>query len=246
MALKLLARSSGKFLISTGVTLIIFSIFLLNLVNSTDVLKDSLKSSLDSEELIREVVDTSKLSYDEIKVLCDSNPKQEGCDLINNPSKLAEEHVDNQLKSILQDLNQTTDKLKKSNIISIILILIGIGLVHLGTVNFFEADYKISSTVFFSVLFLVLFFNFLPNFLSFVVDRLLLPVLNSNGFTGKVSTQLLDVSLNSINKWLKLPTENILGICIIILMLSLISSIVFLILKRKFPNQKNKTKKKIQ
>ena len=135
MILKLFSRSLGKILISISILIFLTSFIVLALENNIDVLK----SSLSSEELLEEIMQTdSGMSFDEIKELCNQTPEEEGCDVIQDPSKL----FDESFNVISDSIASNTNNINLIKILSIVLFLVGIILIYLGTQDIFTTIFK--------------------------------------------------------------------------------------------------------
>jgi hypothetical protein len=88
--LKLISRFLGRTVISISMLVFITSFVIIALTNNLD----TLKSSINSEELLEEMLASASegdLTLDEIKQICDKNPDQEECDIILRPSKFFDE-----------------------------------------------------------------------------------------------------------------------------------------------------------
>ncbi|MAF50826.1 MAG: hypothetical protein CMH64_01920 [Nanoarchaeota archaeon] len=237
MALKFIPRALGKFLISISITVFIATFLAISLADNTDSLKESLTSELSSEDLLEDLIDTSEFSIAEIKELCSQNPNQEGCDEINDPSKLVEEQITSELDPILNEIQSLKPAMENLRILSIIVFLLGIGLLYLGTLNISLTLYKAFSTTLVSSIFYILFYKFASTSIPSLAKQ-------ATASQQDVPQELLNVAVNAVTEWMLIPIGVVIKVSIILIAISLPLTILFFFLKRKYTDQ-SKTDTKI-
>lgn len=227
--LKLFSRFTGKTLISFSLTIFILTFFAIPLAENVDVIGDS----LDTEVLLKDMVKDSGVTLEEARELCQKNPEQEECDVINDPSSL----LDEQLKPITEKAQEIKPQLFTARIISIIIFIVGIILLFIGTSNIYETAYKTSSTTFFTSLFYAVFYK--------LADKTI------PGIAGNISQQdqevpkvLLDMAVKAITEWIKIPIKEVFTVCLILIGVSLIVLIPSYILRKKHLKKDNSSKEK--
>jgi hypothetical protein len=218
MVLKFISRSLGKFLISISLSIFILSFLVISLVNNTDTLKDS----FDSETILNLMLENEEgLTIEEIKTVCEKSPNQEGCDMITDPSKLLDEQFD----PLIEQINSYKPLVLSSRVASIIVFLVGIVLIYLGTLNIFQTGYRVSITTFISSAFYALFYKLITTSLPTLAENI--------PMDQNVPQELLNLAVNAITSWIKLPVEETFSLCLVIALISLISSVAFFFLKSR-------------
>ena len=220
--LKLFSRFIGKSLISISILVFITSFIILALANNLD----TLKSSLNSEELLSEMIGSnSDLTLDEMKQVCSQNPDLENCDIIQNPSKL----FDESFSLISSKIASNAENIANVRILSIIVLLLGIILLYLGTSNIYDTAYKTSITVFFSTIPYIIISYFSSRLASSNFIASLAPQAEGQ----QISERLLELTIDAAKAWLEAAILELRPLLITLVAISLPLTILFYILKKK-------------
>lgn len=215
--LKPLARFFGKSLISFTITLFILTFFAIPLTENVNIISES----MDAEALAKEVIKTD-LSDKEIDEICQKNPNQENCDIVNNPSLLLQQ----QLEPIVKMAEDARPKFLIARWASIALFILGIILIYLGTSSGYETAYKTSTTVLLTSLFYAVFYKMSLQIIPSIGESMA----SSN---QEVPQALVDMSINAITKWIELPAQKAFTVCLILVGVSLLVAIPTYIQKKK-------------
>ena len=220
--LKLFSRFIGKTIISISVLVFITSFVVLALANNLD----TLRSSLNSEEVLEEIIGPdSEFTLDEIKQICEKNPDEEGCDKVKDPSKLFDESfnmIDNKISS-------NTQNILNIRYLSIIIFLLGVGLLYLGTFSIYETGFKTSITILFSTIPFIIISYFSSNLASSDLISSLVPQAEGQ----QISEKLLEITIDAAKAWLDAAIQDLRPLLITLVVISLPLTILFYILKRK-------------
>jgi len=232
MVLKTISRFSGKTLISISLTIFILTFFTIPLIENVDVLEESLVESFTNEILLEEVAENSDLSVQEIKDLCNKNPEQEGCEIVTDPSSLLEEEI----SPVIKQLEEAKPFLFLARIISFFLFLLGILFLYLGTFNLILVGYKTSITTLFTSLFYALVYGTLNKTIPNLAEQAMI--------SPDVPKSLLKITIDATTKWFQASSKQVLVLCIVLIVISLVLTIIFYLLKRKQqPKEVKKPKK---
>ncbi|MBS3157518.1 hypothetical protein J4442_05105 [Candidatus Woesearchaeota archaeon] len=223
--LKLFSRFIGKTLISTSLTFFILTFFAIPLAENVGVITES----IDAEVLLEDVMENSDITLEEARTLCNKNPSLEECEIIENPKVLLEE----QLKPVMETAEEIKPVLLAGRWISIIIFILGIGLLYLGTFNIYETAYKTSITTFFTSLIYSIFYKLSGNIIPSIAQNL------ASG-NKEVPQALLDMAVKAIQNWIQIPINEVFTLCLILMGISLPIAIASYILKNK---QQKGTKK---
>ncbi|MBU2639955.1 MAG: hypothetical protein KKG75_04600 [Nanoarchaeota archaeon] len=221
MVFKTISRFLGKTLISLSLTIFILTFFAVPLIENVDVFKESLTESFSEGILLEEIAEQSDLSVQEIKNLCNKNPEQEGCEIVTDPPSIIEEEI----APVIEQIEESKQHIFSARVVTIFTFLLGLIFLYLGTFNIILTAYKASITTLFISLFYALFYG--------TINRTI-PSLAEQAMIGpEVPKSLLKITVDAINKWFQVPSQQVLQLCIILIAISLPLTIIFYFLKRR-------------
>ena len=217
MVLKFISKYFGKFLVSVSISFFIFSFFMIYLADNTE----AFKASFTADKIINVMVETDGLSLEEIKTICAKNPNQESCDIINNPSKL----LDEQFSPFTEKIASFRSLAVKAIPLAIIVLILGFIFIYLGTSSFAIATYLTSLTISIASLFSILFYKLMV----FSLPDLATNIQNTQ---QDVPQELLNLAIQSITEWIRVPIQKTVFLCLILLLIFVPLAIFFYIKKR--------------
>jgi|ETNmetMinimDraft_2_1059921.scaffolds.fasta_scaffold47871_2 hypothetical protein len=224
MVLKFLSRSLGGLFFSLAFLLLFLFIFGTSMIENVDAFEADLKSQIvESDLILNQLAQESGMTPEEIKEICQLNPSQDSCDLINNPESALDQMGISQIKTEIQSYEKSVDMLATPILILFILSLI---FYFVGMLSFYGVLFKISVNALISGVFGYFAFTSIPSFIPKIMDKYLIGV-------GAGSAEIKDIALNSLNSWLEIPLSTLNSFFIGLIAVSLIAGIIFWFLKRK-------------
>lgn len=225
--LKLFSRFLGKTLVSISLTFFILTFFAIPLADNVEVITES----IDAEVLLKDLMEHSDVTLEEAQILCDKNPELEECEVIENPESLLEE----QLEPVMEKAEEIKPVLLTGRWVSVLIFILGTGLIYLGTFNVYETTYKISITVFFTSLLYAIFYKMAGNIIPSIAE-------NFASGNKEVPQALVEMAIEAIKKWIQIPINEVFTLCLILIGISLPLAIASYVLKNKQPKEEKKSK----
>ena len=227
--LKFLSNSFAGILFTLSFFLLFKSIFVSGLLENLPVLESSLQKQLSDKDLILEqIAKESNLTQQEVKEICKQNPDQPGCEQIENPGLAA--------KPVIDEINKQVDPYKlfieNSKFLAALVFILSIFFYFLGTMSIYASLFKISINTLISAIFGYVTFASLPKSIPVMVDQAfnIASADISNGLPVSFKETLVAV----INDWLKVPMDNLNTLFIYLIAISLLTSIWFYFLKKRY------------
>mgnify|MGYP001607264398 FL=1 len=215
---KYISRGTGHLFINFSITLLFFAFF----ANLGIQQKDTLKQDL--ENFVLEKSNITQEQINQIKIICQANPNQEGCEVIEADPY---EEID-------QMFNLVKNYLIGKIFIIILLFILGFLLIFLGTSNLITTLFKISLSLTIQSFFAAFYYKFLPNIVK--------ALLNINYFSNTIkefSQDIVNEVLDVISNWLATPLTKTFKLALIIGVIFLVTTIILWIIKKKrFKRQK--------
>tara|TARA_Y100000034_G_C6763881_1_gene340424 strand:- start:102 stop:782 length:681 start_codon:yes stop_codon:yes gene_type:complete len=225
MVLKLLSKTLAGLLFTLAFFMLFASVFGSSLISNFDSFESTFKSELsESDILVEQVASQSGLTVNELRTICQQNPLQDSCELINNPESAFEKMGLGQLKTEVESYGSIFDKFTVPMIIIFILSLI---FYYLGTFSVYGALFKVSLNTLISAVLGFIAFDSMPSYLPKILNK----VISSQA--QEIPTELQNIILNSINAWLKISLSSLNTLFTYIIGISIASSILFYFLKKK-------------
>lgn len=223
--LKGISRWIGGALFSLALLLLFTNLFLSALVNNTDSLKEVLAQEItDSDIFVDQLLEHSNATEEEINEFCRQNPQEELCKVLEDPGAPVVDSLG--LDEFDEKMQPVREVLKQSQIPMAVLLFLGLLFHFLGKISIYDMLYKISRSTFIeSALWFILF----------ILSPAFIPIL-LNQFVPKdteIPLELINLALNAIDKWFDIALADLKFTMIMIVIISLIASIAFYILKRK-------------
>ncbi|MBI2105893.1 hypothetical protein HYT56_03590 [Candidatus Woesearchaeota archaeon] len=231
--LKFLSRALASLLFTFAFFMLFASVFGANLIENLPSLESSLKENFfESDILLEQLSKESGLTAAEIREACkqDQNKNQENCKQINNPEQAAASATD----EIKKQIAQYEPILNNLAIPIIVVFILSLLFYFLGTMSIYTALFKISINAFFSAIFGFLAFSSFSKLLPGIVDQAFNIV--SADISQEIPIEFKQNIINVINDWLKSPLSELNTLLIYIGAVSLITSIIFYLLKNRNKN----------
>ena len=226
--LQFLSRSFAGLLFTVGFFLLFMSVFLSGLLENLPVLKSSLQENLVNEDFIAEqIAAQSGIAVEQVKEIFRKDPAQEGCEPLNNPNLMATSLVE----EITNKINPYAQLINKLKLLMIFLFVLSLVFYFLGTMEIYAALFKISINTAISAVFGYIAFSSLSTLLPGIVDQAF--NIAAADISQKLPIGFKENIIKVVNAWLEVPISNLNKLFIYLAAISLLTSILFYILKRK-------------
>lgn len=226
--LQFLSRSFASLLFTAAFFILFASIFSASLFENLPTLEVSIQEQFGSDFIIEQLAKESGLTKEQIMNICKENPAQEGCDQINDPQIFSSKAVADVEKQ-LDSYKSVISSLKPFMILFFILSLV---FYYLGTVSVYASLFKISVNILISAVFGYLAFASLPGILPSAIEQGF--EIASPDISAEISSSLKEGIAVIVTEWLKNPIVELKTLFIYLIIFSLLTSILFYFLKRKY------------
>ncbi|MAG45436.1 MAG: hypothetical protein CMH63_01535 [Nanoarchaeota archaeon] len=223
MVLKFISRSLGGLCFSLAFLLLFIFIFGASMVENVDTFEADLKAQISNSNLIlNQLAQSSGMTEEELKEICNQMPSQEGCDLINNPELALDQMGISSIKTEIQSYEQYVDMLVTPMLVLFVLSLV---FYFVGMLSFYGAIFKISVNALLSGIVGYFAFTSIPSFIPKIMEKLTVE--------QEVPAELQAILTTSFQSWLEIPLTTLNSFFLGLIAVSLVIAIIFWFLKRK-------------
>ncbi len=193
------------------------------MVENVDTFEADLKAQISNSNLIlNQLAQSSGMTEEELKEICNQMPSQEGCDLINNPELALDQMGISSIKTEIQSYEQYVDMLVTPMLVLFVLSLV---FYFVGMLSFYGAIFKISVNALLSGIVGYFAFTSIPSFIPKIMEKLTVE--------QEVPAELQAILTTSFQSWLEIPLTTLNSFFLGLIAVSLVIAIIFWFLKRK-------------